>query len=80
MVEGLIYATHDMCTHEDASLADGFIDGECIECPLHQAMFHIPTGAIRSLPATKALRIYPVRVTGGDVHVRATPSETPHIA
>ena len=44
---GRVYATQDSCTHEEASLAEGFIDGDCIECPLHQAVFHIPTGAVR---------------------------------
>src|SRR5438132_11335165 len=41
---GKIFATHDTCTHGQASLADGFIEGEEIECPLHQGKFHIATG------------------------------------
>ena len=72
---GRIYATHDTCTHEEASLADGFIEGDCIECPLHQALFHIPTGEVRSAPATHSLRVYPVKLVAGDVHVRTTPAE-----
>src|SRR5690242_3770090 len=38
-IGGQVYATHDICTHEEASLASGYIDGDCIECPLHQARF-----------------------------------------
>ena len=69
-LHGRVYATHDTCTHEEASLADGFIDGDCIECPLHQALFHIPTGEVRGAPATRPLRVYPVKLVDGDVHVR----------
>jgi nitrite reductase/ring-hydroxylating ferredoxin subunit len=70
---GRIYATDDICTHEEASLADGFVEGDCIECPLHQARFHIPTGEVRAPPATENLRVFPVRIDGEDVLVNVTP-------
>ena len=69
-LEGRLYATQDLCTHAEASLSEGFIDGECIECPLHQALFHIPTGEVRSEPATENLRVFEVRVVAGAVQVR----------
>jgi nitrite reductase/ring-hydroxylating ferredoxin subunit len=68
-IAGRIYATQDSCTHEEASLAGGYIDGDCIECPLHQAVFHIATGEVREPPATENLRVYPVRIDNGDVLV-----------
>ena len=68
-IAGRIYATQDSCTHEEASLAGGYIDGDCIECPLHQAVFHIPTGGVREPPATENLRIFAVRVEHGDVMI-----------
>jgi len=71
---GIVYATQDTCTHEEASLAEGFIDGDCIECPLHQALFHIPTGEARAAPASVALRIYPVRISAGTIEVNAAPA------
>ena len=74
-LDGAFYATQDTCTHEEASLADGFIDGDCIECPLHQALFHIPTGEVRSAPATRPLRVYPVKRDGADILVRIAPVE-----
>lgn len=70
-LEGRLYATQDVCTHAEASLADGYIDGECIECPLHQALFHIPTGEVRGEPATEGLRVYEVRIVGGAIEVKA---------
>lgn len=66
---GTLYATQDICTHEHAFLSEGYIDGDCIECPLHQALFHIPTGEVRSAPATENLRVYPVRVVGSYIEV-----------
>lgn len=69
---GKIYATQDTCTHAQASLAEGFVDGEHIECPLHQALFHIPTGKVVSAPATEDLRVYPVKIEGGKVCVGRT--------
>lgn len=68
---GRLYATSDTCTHEEASLCDGFIDGDTIECPLHQALFHIPTGKVLAEPATKDLRVFPIRIENGMVQVQA---------
>ena len=70
---GSIYATHDACTYEEASLADGYLEGDCIECPLHQARFHVPTGQVRSPPAEADLRTFPVQVDGRDILVRVDP-------
>lgn len=63
------YATDDTCTHEFASLCDGYIEGDTIECPLHQARFHIPTGKVLDLPAEEDLATYPVRVEGSLIYV-----------
>jgi nitrite reductase/ring-hydroxylating ferredoxin subunit len=66
---GTICATQDLCTHDEASLADGFIDGDVIECPLHQALFDIRTGKVLNPPATKDLRVYPVSVSEDGISV-----------
>jgi naphthalene 1,2-dioxygenase system ferredoxin subunit len=68
-IRGQIYATHDTCTHGQASLADGFIDGENIECPLHQGLFHIPTGKAIGAPCTEDVDSYPVKIQDGSVYV-----------
>jgi nitrite reductase/ring-hydroxylating ferredoxin subunit len=64
---GTIYATHDTCTHGQASLADGFIEGEDIECPLHQGKFHSPTGKAVGAPCTEDIRSFAVKVENGAV-------------
>lgn len=60
-------ATDGMCTHEDAHLADGFVDGGIIECPKHNGRFDICSGAPKGVPVTVALRTYPVRIDGDRV-------------
>ena len=64
-----VHATDGICTHAYAALADGFVEGDAIECPLHQALFDIRTGKVLAGPATESLRVYPVKVAGGDVLV-----------
>ena len=61
-IGGKFYATQESCTHAFASLVDGYIDGEEVECPLHGARFSIPTGEVLAEPATENLATYPVRV------------------
>lgn len=67
--EGQIYAIDDLCTHEEASLATGYLDGCIIECPLHQACFDIRTGEVTEGPARDNVRAYRVRVEEGAVLV-----------
>lgn len=68
-VGGRYFATHDLCTHGQASLSFGDIQGENIECPLHQGSFHIPTGKAVAAPCAEDLRTYPVKVVDGFIYV-----------
>lgn len=70
-LEGEFCATQDTCTHSLGSLADGYIDGDLIECPLHQAAFDIRTGRVMSPPATEPLRVYPTRIVGDSIQLLA---------
>ena len=63
------FAIDDICTHEYAPLSEGYVDGELVECPLHAAQFHIPTGDVLAPPATEKVRTYRVRVEGDDILV-----------
>jgi len=65
------YATEDTCTHAQASLAAGDVDlEECtVECPYHGSMFDIRTGRVLSLPASRPIKTYPVRVVEDEVFV-----------
>ncbi len=66
---GKFYATDDTCTHAFASLADGFIEDGCVECPIHAARFELATGKAMAPPADVDIKTYPVRVEGEDIYV-----------
>jgi naphthalene 1,2-dioxygenase ferredoxin component len=65
-----VYATDNICTHGQARLCDGFLDGHEIECPLHQGKFDVRDGQPTCAPVTEALRRYPVKVEGGRVFLQ----------
>ena len=50
LVDGTVYATANRCTHGDASLCEGFLEGYEIECPFHQGRFDVRTGAATAPP------------------------------
>jgi nitrite reductase/ring-hydroxylating ferredoxin subunit len=68
-VDGKLYATADTCTHEEASLSEGDLWGEVIECPLHGAQYDVRTGAVLCLPAIFPIATYPLKVEDGAVYV-----------
>jgi nitrite reductase/ring-hydroxylating ferredoxin subunit len=59
-IDGTFYVTDDECTHAAASLADGMIEGDVIECCMHFGAFHIPTGNVVQPPCEVPLRTYQV--------------------
>jgi naphthalene 1,2-dioxygenase system ferredoxin subunit len=61
-VAGEIYATDNLCTHGAARMSDGFLEGNEIECPLHQGKFDVCTGKALCAPLTDNIRVYPVRI------------------
>jgi len=67
--DGKFFAISNICTHEHERLHEGWIEGHTIECPRHGAQFDLETGEALSLPATKAVGAYEVKVEGEDVLV-----------
>lgn len=64
------FAMDDACSHDGGPLAEGFIEGEEIECPRHGARFSVRTGEALCLPATGAVNTYAVRIEGDEIQVR----------
>ena len=62
--QGQVFAVDDTCTHAEVSLAEGEIDGGTLECWLHGSRFDLRTGRPTGPPATKAIAVHPVEVTG----------------
>jgi nitrite reductase/ring-hydroxylating ferredoxin subunit len=72
-VDGEFYATSDTCTHEEASLSEGDLWGEVVECPLHGAQFDVRTGEVLGLPAVVPVATYAVKVEDGALYVEGSP-------
>jgi 3-phenylpropionate/trans-cinnamate dioxygenase ferredoxin component len=65
------YAIGDRCSHADFSLSEGEVyPDECeIECWKHGSTFSLADGKPQSLPATRPVPVYDVRIEGDDVLV-----------
>jgi nitrite reductase/ring-hydroxylating ferredoxin subunit len=68
-LDGEFFATDDTCTHGEASLAEGDIDGDEIYCPFHMGAFDIRTGEATVAPCAQALRSYGVNVVGNSIKI-----------
>jgi naphthalene 1,2-dioxygenase system ferredoxin subunit len=68
-VNGQIYCTDNVCTHGNALLSDGLLEGHEIECPFHQGRFDVRDGRVTCEPASKALKTYPIKISDGRVFV-----------
>lgn len=53
-IGGSIFSIDGVCTHEECSLADGFLRGEVVTCPCHLAQFNVKTGKKVANPVTGA--------------------------
>ena len=75
-VEGVPFATDNVCTHGAGRLCEGFLEGHEIECPLHQGRFDVRSGQPMGEPATLPIRVYAAKVDGGRVWVDLEPAST----
>jgi 3-phenylpropionate/trans-cinnamate dioxygenase ferredoxin subunit len=58
------YAMENICPHAYALLSQGFVEGDEVECALHGARFHIPTGKCTQEPGGRDLVCYAVKREG----------------
>lgn len=70
-VDGELFCIDDTCTHQDASLSEGYLEGCAVECPLHASVFDLRTGVPQGPPARRPVRTHEVVVRDGTVHVVA---------
>jgi len=69
-VDGKIYATTNICTHEHCELDENHsINGDVVECSCHGSQFNIKTGENVLPPAAEPLKTYKVSVEGEDMFV-----------
>ena len=63
------YAIGDRCSHAEASLAEGEVFDDEVECPRHGAAFGLADGEARTLPATSPVPVYEVDVEDDVVYL-----------
>jgi 3-phenylpropionate/trans-cinnamate dioxygenase ferredoxin component len=73
--DGELFAIDDTCTHQDASLSEGWLEDCLIECPLHAASFDLRTGEPTGPPAKRPVRTYLTQIQDGVVYVDAPARE-----
>src|SRR3990167_11416885 len=69
-VEGKIYATTNICTHEACELDENnSINGDVVECTCHGSQFNIKTGENVLPPAAEPLKTYEVSVENDEIFI-----------
>lgn len=63
------YAIADTCSHAQASLSKGYLQGTVIECPRHGATFDITTGKNLTLPAVFPVKHFDLIIDGEKLFV-----------
>ena len=68
-VEGALHAIDDRCTHGAASLAEGWLEGDQIECPVHQGRFCLRTGKPMCFPVTEPVAVHRIDERDGSIYL-----------
>jgi chlorite dismutase len=68
-VGGQVYAIDDRCSHANASLSEGELDGPCVVCPNHGSRFDLASGEPKDGPAGRAVHSYGVRTHEGGIYL-----------
>jgi 3-phenylpropionate/trans-cinnamate dioxygenase ferredoxin subunit len=72
-----LFALDDTCTHQDSSLADGWVEGCEVECRLHASRFNLRTGEVDAPPAKLPVRVHKVSIVNGHIMVEES-NEAPN--
>lgn len=68
-VNGEVFATDNICSHGNARLCEGFLEGHEIECPHHQGRFDIRNGKALCAPLTDDIKTYPIKIEDNRVFI-----------
>lgn len=66
---GRVYAMSNYCTHLDCLLSSGRATGDGLLCSCHGSVFDYDTGDPITPPATRPIRVYPVKEEDGEILV-----------
>ena len=68
-VDGELFAVDDICSHQEAFLHEGMLEGHTIECDAHGARFDIRSGSVEQGPAVLPIDTYAVKIVGDEFEV-----------
>jgi 3-phenylpropionate/trans-cinnamate dioxygenase ferredoxin subunit len=68
-VGGTLFAISDICTHAEASLSEGGVEDQTVQCPLHGACFDLRTGEALTPPAVEPVQTFRVITQENDIYV-----------
>jgi len=71
-VDDGVFAINNVCSHGNAKLCEGFVEGNYVECPFHQALFDVRDGTVGCGPATEPVKAWPVKIESGRVFIDLT--------
>lgn len=74
-LNGKAYATSNYCTHLDCLLSSGKLQDDGIKCSCHGSVFDLETGDPIYPPATKPIKVLPVKEENGEILVGLTPED-----
>ncbi len=67
-----VVATEALCPHKFAPLQEGHVENDCLVCPVHDAHFHLDSGAAREGDGWAGqLELFTAEVRDGRVWVQA---------
>ncbi len=64
-----VKAIHDVCSHQQYPLHEGYVDDNEIECALHGSTFDLDSGDPQGLPAVRPVPVYTATVADDSVYV-----------
>ena len=67
-LNGAYHAMDNVCSHSGGSLADGWLDGTTVTCPLHGWEYDVTTGCCTHI-RDECLRTFPVEIQNGRICV-----------
>jgi|SRR5690554_1776799 len=68
-IDDKIYALNNICPHQHTALIyDGFLEDDCIVCPVHGWKFNLETGL--QPDGRRGLDSYPVKIIDGEVFIK----------
>ncbi len=70
LVDGEVYAIDDICSHGNAKLSEGDLDGFEVECPLHAGLFDIRSGKALTAPVVRDVRSHGIRRDGEIIFIQ----------